>query len=166
MPSRIPYDEIRDFPKQIDEETIFCLDHYIFTLSPFMWGHVCVNVQMMLNHGINGIIALMQQRLTDPSLNARQKAFLCASIRERQAALRYEMRHKEYYRALAEAETDPAQKAKYEDISERIGRVPADPSTNFKDALQSICFMYLCLHAEDVGGHTIGRIDQILYPQL
>ena len=46
------YDDIRDFPKGVSKEAIFCMDNYIYTIAPFMWGHVCVNVQMMLDHGI------------------------------------------------------------------------------------------------------------------
>ena len=158
------YDDIRDFPKGVSKEAIFCMDNYIYTIAPFMWGHVCVNVQMMLDHGINGMIAMLKQRLQDETLSERQRDFLNTAILEWQAALRYEMRHRDYYRTLAEKESDVQQKSKYEEMAARIERVPANPATNFIDALQSISFMYLCLHAEDVGGHTLGRIDQILYP--
>ena len=158
------YDDIRDFPKGASKEAIFCMDNYIYAIAPFMWGHVCVNVQMMLDHGINGMIAMLKQRLQDETLSERQRDFLNTAILEWQAALRYEMRHRDYYRTLAEKESDVQQKSKYEEMAARIERVPANPATNFIDALQSISFMYLCLHAEDVGGHTLGRIDQILYP--
>ena len=125
------YDDIRDFPKGVSKEAIFCMDNYIYTIAPFMWGHVCVNVQMMLDHGINGMIAMLKQRLQDETLSGRQRDFLNTAILEWQAALRYEMRHRDYYRTLAEKESDVQQKSKYEEMAARIERVPANPATNF-----------------------------------
>ena len=34
------YDDIRDFPKGVSKEAIFCMDNYIYTIAPFMWGDV------------------------------------------------------------------------------------------------------------------------------
>ena len=158
------YSELRDFPRDIDVQTIESLNSGLFVAVPFMWGHVCVSVQMMLDLGINGILEKLRKRLEDPALTARQEDFLNAAILEWEAALRYEMRHKTFYEALAAGESNPTAKEKYLEIAERIGRVPANPPESFVDALQAISFMYLCLHGEDVGGHTIGRLDQILIP--
>ena len=51
-------------------------------------------------------------------------------------------------------------------MAARIERVPANPATNFIDALQSISFMYLCLHAEDGGGHTLGQLIKFYTPTI
>lgn len=158
------YTQLRDFPKSYPDEMIDCLELGLFSASPFMWGHVCVNVLMVLELGIEGIIRRLQERLQDETLTTYQHEFLECAILEWQAALRYEMRHRDFYLELARKEEDLQQKACYLEIAQRIGRVPAQPAEHFTDALQAICFFYLCLHAEDVGGHTIGRIDQMLIP--
>lgn len=158
------YIELRDFPRDVSQAGRNALQNKIFSAAPFMWGHVCVNVQIVLEHGITGIIAILRKRLEDDSLSERQQDFLRCAILEWEAALRYEKRHVDYYLDMAEQACSASEKEKFLEMANRIERVPAHKAESFVDALQSICFMYLCLHCEDVGGHTIGRIDQILYP--
>jgi len=44
-------------------------------------------------------------------------------------------------------------------------RVPAEPATSFREALQSVWFLHVILHIDSNGyGVTLGRMDQYLYP--
>lgn len=162
----IPSDEeaIKNFPASCRQEIVDAIDEGIFGIFPAMFGHVCVDNVTFIYTGVNGMIRRLQERAKDESLTERQQEFLRTAIREWEAVLRLEKRYEVFYRELEAKETDPVQKKEYAEIADRIARVPAQPAEHFVDALQSMWFMYMCLHAEDQGGHTIGRLDQTLYP--
>lgn len=155
---------IQKFPASVRPEIINAIDAGIFGIFPAMFGHVCVDNVTFIKTGVHGMIQRLQDRLEDPALSDRQKEFLKTAQKEWQAVLRLEKRYEEFYQKLAEEEQNSGQKAEYQEIAQRIARVPAYPAESFVDAMQSMWFMYMCLHAEDQGGHTMGRIDQTLYP--
>jgi formate C-acetyltransferase len=119
---------------------------------------------LVLKIGITGLIKRLEERAEDDSLTQKQRDFLDAAIKQWQAALRYAQRYVAFYRELAEKESDENQRREYNEIADRMEKVPAYPAEGFIEALQSMWFMYLCINAEDISGHTLGRIDQTLYP--
>lgn len=155
---------IRDYPKQCDDALMVALEEKIFCLVPYLAGHLCIDQSFILKHGVHGMIARLRDRLQDQSLTAEQRDFLTASLIEWEAALRYELRYSKFYADLAEDENDPVLKEEYRTISHNIEKVPAGPAETFVEALQSLWFMYRCVHADDSSGHTFGRMDQLLYP--
>lgn len=155
---------IRDYPKSCSKELMIALEEKIFCLVPYLAGHLCVDQTYILKHGIRGMIRRLEERLQDETLVHEQSNFLLAAKIEWEAALRYEMRYSAFYKELANKETDPVLKEEYETISRNIGKVPAEPAETYVEALQSMWFMYRCVHADDSSGHTFGRLDQLLYP--
>lgn len=158
-------EEIRNYPeKNCSAELMAALDERIFCLVPYLAGHLTVDQTYILNHGVNGMIRRLEERLKDQSLNKDQQDFLQAAIIEWKAGLHYAERYKEFYKELAEKEADPEIKQEYLDMSELIAKVPANPAETFVEALQSMWFMYRIIHADDSSGHSFGRFDQLVYP--
>lgn len=78
----------------------------------------------------------------------------------------------EYARAFADLadrkaarEKDPGRKAELQKIAAISRRVPLNPAETFHEALQSIWFVHLVLHAT-VCHLSLGRLDQVLQPYL
>ena len=157
-------DEIRKYPEQCSQELIDALDQKLFCLVPYLQGHLAVGQTYILNHGINGMISRIEKKRQEPDLNQNQKDFLDAAALEWKAALRFAERHKEMYMQMAEQESNEELKKEYLKIAKCIEKVPANPAETYVEALQSMWFMYRCVHADDSSGHTFGRLDQILYP--
>lgn len=67
---------------------------------------------------------------------------------------------------LAES-ADEKRKAELLEISEICSKVPYEPATSFKEAIQSVWFIQLILQIES-NGHSLsyGRFDQYMYPYL
>ena len=76
-------------------------------------------------------------------------------------ALRYSRLAKE----LADKEKDPKRKAELEEMCRICSRVPYEPASSFKEAVQSVWFIQLILQIES-NGHSLsyGRFDQYMYP--
>ena len=156
--------QMEAFPKDCRKEIIEAIDAGIFVITAFMMGHVCVDNKLILEIGINGVIERLKRRLSEPLLLERQRDFLKAAIAEWEYVLDYANRYAMFYRELAQKERDLQRRQEYLEMAQRIEKVPAQPADTFAEALQSMWFTYLCLHAEDIGGHTMGRLDQTLYP--
>lgn len=158
-------EEIRNYPKEnCSPELMAALDERIFCLVPYLAGHLTVDQTYILDHGVNGMIKRLEERLKDPSLTEEQQDFLKAAIIEWKAGLRYADRYSKFYAKKAEEETDAAKKKEFLEISRRIAKVPAEPAETFVEALQSMWFMYRIVHADDSSGHSFGRFDQLVYP--
>ena len=157
-------EQIRVYPKGCDEKLMIALEEKLFCLVPYLAGHLCIDQTYILNNGIRGMIKRLEMRLHDETLDEEQRNFLTAAKIEWEGALRYEMRYSQFYDELAANEEDPKQKAEYEEIARNIKKVPAEPAETYVEALQSMWFMYRCVHADDSSGHTFGRLDQLLYP--
>ena len=155
---------IRDYPKSCSSALMTALEEKIFCLVPYLPGHIAVDQTFILQNGVNGMIARLEKRLEDPGLNEYQKNFLEAAKIEWKGCLRYAERYSEYYQELSKREKDAALSREYAELSALIAKVPANPAETFVEALQSMWFVYRCLHMEDSSGHTFGRLDQILYP--
>lgn len=132
-------------------------------------AHLAVNYQKLLSEGLKGyekrVIALRSQLdFTDPDSidkNIFYKAVLIVIQAVRNFALRYSQLAKE----LAFKEQNLKRKAELEEISKICERVPYEPASSFKEAIQSVWFIQLILQIES-NGHSLsyGRFDQYMYP--
>lgn len=132
-------------------------------------AHLAVNYQKLLSEGLKGyekrVIALRSQLdFTDPDSidkNIFYKAVLIVIQAVRSFALRYSQLAKE----LAFKEQNLKRKAELEEISKICERVPYEPASSFKEAIQSVWFIQLILQIES-NGHSLsyGRFDQYMYP--
>jgi formate C-acetyltransferase len=67
---------------------------------------------------------------------------------------------------MAASETNELRKHELETIADVCDNVPENPPRTFREALQSVRFIHLCLYLEDGSGAgaSLDRIDQYLYP--
>ncbi len=134
-----------------------------------MQGHVTVGIRKVLTMGFRGIGRQAAERLADlkqgDEEDGQRKDFL-ESVQVVAAAV---CEHSERYARLAEElaeKADTRRKAKLVEIADRCRRVPAEPPTSFKDAVQAI-WMTQVVTAISYGEDAIfapGRVDQYLYP--
>ncbi len=130
----------------------------------------------LLRSGLSGCIARARAeqekmarfgcQLAAPSGAAYNKHILLRSaIISCEAVVDFARRHAELARRLARTESDPVRKKELEKIAEVCDWVPANPPRDFWEAVQFASFMCLARAKEDIsGGHSVGRLDQYLYP--
>lgn len=132
-------------------------------------AHLAVNYEKILQVGLKGYEERTRALkaaldLTDPEAidkNVFYKAVLIVIEAVHSFALRYSALAAE----LAEKESDPARKAELLEMSRTCARVPYEPASSFKEAVQSVWFIQLILQIES-NGHSLsyGRFDQYMYP--
>ena len=75
--------------------------------------------------------------------------------------------HKRYLDAVAEkiAQTEGEDKARWQQVFENLSRVPMEPARNFREAVQSLWFMFAF---QRLTGNwaAVGRVDWMLWPYL
>ncbi len=132
-------------------------------------AHLAVNYERVLREGLKGYEARTRQLkseldLTDPDSidkNIFYKAVLIVIDAVHQFALRYSKLAAE----LAAKESDNKRRAELEEISRICAKVPYEPASSFREAIQSVWFIQLILQIES-NGHSLsyGRFDQYMYP--
>ena len=132
-------------------------------------AHLAVNYERVLREGLKGYEERVKGLraaldLTDPGAidkNVFYKAVLIVIDAVRTFAGRYSA----LARALSEKEDDPARRAELEEIARVCAKVPYEPASSFREAVQSVWFIQLILQIES-NGHSLsyGRFDQYMYP--
>jgi len=132
-------------------------------------GHITVGYEKVLNKGMNGIKADIQDVLSrlnkdEPDFSSKTE-FLESVARTCDAVIMFAKRYAEEAERLATVEKKPQRKAELLKIAEICKRVPAEPAQTFHEALQSFWFTQIVLNLE-TNAHAIspGRFDQYLYP--
>jgi len=158
------WNAIRAYPAGVEEATLTAIDERIFYVWAFIEGHIIPDKQKVLQRGFNGVIAEIETRLADPALTSAQRDFLRAALIECRGVLTYAARHARYFAALAEAATDDEVRMYYAELAALCERVPAEPAASFREALQSCGFAHFATQVDDITNHSLGRLDQYLYP--
>lgn len=132
-------------------------------------AHLSVNYGRLLKEGLTGYEKRARENqkaldLTDPDAidkNIFYKAVLIVIDAVKKFALRYSALAAQ----MAAEETDPERKAELEEMSRICARVPYEPASSFREAVQSVWFIQLILQIES-NGHSLsyGRFDQYMYP--
>ncbi|MBR1565990.1 MAG: glycyl radical protein [Oscillospiraceae bacterium] len=132
-------------------------------------AHLAVNYERVLREGLKGYEARVKDLrekldLTDPAAidkNVFYKAVLIVIDAVKQFTLRYSTLAQE----LAEKEADPQRRAELLEIARICARVPYEPASSFREAVQSVWFIQLILQIES-NGHSLsyGRFDQYMAP--
>ena len=132
-------------------------------------AHLAVNYERLLKEGLRGYEAKARAckealDLADPDSidkNVFSKAVLIVIEAVRAFALRYS----ELAADLAARESDAARKAELLEMSRICAKVPYEPASNFREAVQSVWFIQLILQIES-NGHSLsyGRFDQYMEP--
>lgn len=122
----------------------------------------------VLTQGISGILQEVDARLAalPKKVGNKQKlAFYRAAKISLNAVVAYAHRYADMCENLAEAETDPAQKAEFLEIAAVCRRVPEFTARNFREAIQAFWFTHVCLEIEQMGcACSPGRYGQYMYP--
>jgi pyruvate formate-lyase/glycerol dehydratase family glycyl radical enzyme len=130
-------------------------------------GHYSPHHKWLFEQGVQGIVDECERRLA--SLDWSQPdaydkmIFYKASIIDCRAVIRFAERYARLAREMAqEAIDDDA--TELLQIADTCGHVPRHPARTFREALQFILFVHMCVQIEDNGaGISIGRYDQILW---
>ena len=157
-------EEIKNYPGRVPGEVLTAMDEHIFYLWSFIQGHIIPDKEMVLKKGVKGIIKEIESRLEDASLDKDQKEFLEAALIECRAFLHYVKRHADHFKALASTADDKEEKKDLLDLAQVCSRVPAEPASSFREALQAVWLAQIATQFDDCSNHSLGRLDRYLYP--
>jgi len=132
-------------------------------------GHSMPDYALVLNEGINGIKRRIQKKIreldfTDPQA-FKKRQYYRASLIVCEAIIEFANRYAEKAEELSSLEINSQRKEELARIAEVCRYVPANPSRNFYEALQSFWFVELVFYLEANGlSISPGRFDQYIYP--
>ena len=162
--TRTEWDEIKGYPKGVSDEALTAMEARIFYLWAFIEGHIIPNKEKVLKQGFLGLMAEIEARSADLTLSDEQRHFLQAALLECRGALVYVERHARHFETLSMQATDEAARRYYHELAALCRKVPAYPAESFREALQSFLFAQFVTQIDDVSNHSLGRVDQYLYP--
>jgi len=160
------------FGRTPDEESDRMRRASIFYAACFE-GHITPGLDDILSQGIVGIRNRINDRLADfrpESPESReQKLFWESALLSCDAIMAYTGRYRKSAAERAKSESDPEKAGEWQESAEILSRVPENPVTTFREALQSFWIVYILVTMEmggcmPGGGLGLGRIDQFLYP--
>lgn len=132
-------------------------------------GNVLPDHSMVLQEGLNGVIARAEKRLAELDLTVPgtigEYWFLQAVVTSNKAVINFARRFAELLDQAAETTGDAERKRELRRMATNCRRVPAEPAETFWQAVQTVWFIQLILQIE-TNGHAIslGRFDQYLWP--
>ena len=133
-------------------------------------SHAVPSYELMLTHGLEGIIAMAAENETEALSKAgeeglRQADFYSAVQIALQGIIEYAGNLAKEAELLAGVASDPDDAKEFEEMAEICRRVPAKPATTFREAINSIWICQVGIHAENINmAMSPGRLDQVLYP--
>ncbi len=131
-------------------------------------GHYAPDHQKLFTTGLTHIIEECEGYRdaidwTQPEA-AMKKDFYDAAIISCEAVIRYAHRFADLAQREADKEKDFTRKKELQELSDMCRRVPEHPARNFKEALQFVIFIHICVQIEDNGaGISFGRFDQFMW---
>jgi pyruvate formate-lyase/glycerol dehydratase family glycyl radical enzyme len=162
---------LKNLPEGTEEMVGAGVISYIWPdLAPSAVGHFNVNYKKLLEKGFLGIKKDAEEQLEKLGLRKNGRDiekyyFWKAVIIVCEAAANFGKRFSTLAKELATAEKKPDRKADLLIIAKNCEQVPANPATNFHEAIQSFWFLQLLMHIDaNHPGETPGRFDQYMYP--
>ena len=133
------------------------------------WAHCAVDFVKLLTCGAKGVLEEAEEQLHGIDCAQMGQLERYHFFRAVQIALNAMIAYAERYAVLAEQkaahEENPQRRQELLEIARNCRYVPANPARTFREALQSMWILYVCLTQEGWGaGMTLGRLDQLLYP--
>ncbi|MGN1413878.1 MAG: glycyl radical protein [Anaerovoracaceae bacterium] len=133
------------------------------------WAHVAVDYKLLLQLGIEGVLADIERRRDALKLSEYgaldQYHFYDAAAISLRAVIAFAERYARLAETMAAEEKNPVRVSELHAIAETCRVAPRCPAHTFREALQGIWILYVCLSIEGWGaGMTVGRLDQLLYP--
>lgn len=160
--------------KAMPERTrkLVTLENQIFSVGIHLAGsigHIIADYEKVLNKGFKGLKQEVIEKLetldiTEPDYGEKYD-FYQSELILCDAMVDWAHRYAEEARKLAKNETDENWKKELENIADICSRVPENPPTNFREAVQSFWLTHLVLYIEQNGlAVSVGRFDQYMYP--
>lgn len=153
-------------------EARLAVEEGVFNVTGALVGHTIPDYQSVLKKGFAGILKEAEQKIKElkkkDCLTPEKKEFYEAVKVVCGAAANYGKRYFREALHLASIEKNKARKKELEEIARICQRVPALPARTFHQAVQSVWFTHFFEEEELIpgggGAHSLGRIDQYLYP--
>lgn len=126
-------------------------------------AHFIANFERVLTLGTQGIIAeIKDAQIKYPNNN---QDFYKGEIIALEALEFFAERYAKELSNLSKIENDKNRKKELAEMAVICSRVPKNPATTYKEALQSMAFLQIALCLESYeNAVSFGRLDQILYP--
>lgn len=139
-------------------------------------GHNSPNYTRVVEDGLDAILAECSERLRSLRTDYRYPMGRVGGILKKigfyqsvqtccRAVLKYACAFARLAARQAATTRDPERQAELQEIARVCRKVPRKPADTFHEALQSIWFVHLALHAS-VSHLSLGRLDQVLQPYL
>lgn len=135
-----------------------CISHAVPTYAP------------MLEHGLSGLIDMAAEHETAARAEATDEAARKADFYQAvqislQGVIDYAEHLADEAELLAQVADTPQIRDEFLDMAKVCRRVPAQPATTFREAINAIWICQVGIHAENINmAMSPGRLDQVLYP--
>lgn len=126
-------------------------------------GHICPDVRKWLESGPAGQLKVARERLE--RAGPRHVDFYKSVILSLEASCDFILRYSYYAEELSELQSDPGLRQNLKEISVICANISHRSPESFREALQSVWFLFVILHMEsNASSFSPGRMDQYLYP--
>ena len=126
-------------------------------------GHICPKVEDWLKFGPAGLLRITNEKLETAS-DGRKIFYKSVSI-VLDAACKFISRYGQMATCLAENQSHQSLRTNLQEIAAVCIKLAKDPPGSFREALQSVWFLFVILHMEsNASSFSPGRMDQYLYP--
>jgi pyruvate formate-lyase/glycerol dehydratase family glycyl radical enzyme len=131
-------------------------------------GHIAVNYEKVLKFGLVDYKRRAKEKMENLDLteykNLNKLYFYKSIIIVVDAVRNFSKRYAELAFKMAQEESNPKRKDELLEMCRILNKVPYYPAESFREAVQSIWMIHLCLQIES-NGHSVsyGRMDQYLY---
>lgn len=128
-------------------------------------GHICPRVEDWLRIGPAGLFKIANEKLTDAPDD--RKVFYKSVCTTLDAASNFISRYGVLASDMAKNQEKDSLRINLEEIVEVCMKLSENPPSTFREALQSVWFLFVILHMEsNASSFSPGRMDQYLYPYL
>jgi len=126
-------------------------------------GHICPKVEDWLKYGPSGLLKIVEEKLI--SAPDDKKIFYKSVSVTLNAACRFIHRYGILASEMAEIQLNESLKKNLEEISAICKNLSENSPSSFREALQSVWFLFVILHMEsNASSFSPGRMDQYLFP--
>lgn len=126
-------------------------------------SHLTPNYEIIIKRGVRSIIDEAEERMRKTNSKSKKEFYEAVKI-SGEGLISFAKRYRDEAKRLAKNETGRRKKELME-IAEILDKVPEEPASNFKEALQSFWITHIAIFQENYEqAISPGRLDQMLYP--
>ena len=128
-------------------------------------GHICPNTLKWLIRGPAGIKSDVEEKLR--GAKGEKRDFYEGTLTVLEASQSFMRRYSELALKMSEDSDFEAHRDNLLNINRICSRLSESPPESFREAVQSVWFLFVILHMEsNASSFSPGRLDQILYPRI